>query len=165
MFVVYGLLIFFMLQNISRAVLLSGDIAEQTHKDEYIRVLKNNIQNTEKERTRVESLFVSEDSIVSFIEKVESLGNISSATVVFRSVSVEGEKNDRLKLDLSITGSFSEVFHFVILAEHLPFQASFDRMNILKLPKETKGDKWEALATLTLRSFRGHTETVNKKTP
>ncbi|MBI2045918.1 MAG: hypothetical protein HYT28_00635 [Parcubacteria group bacterium] len=164
-FAVYGFAVFFLFQNIEQSALLSGEITEQTQTEEHLRLLKNNIQGTEEERAKIEARFVSEDGMVSFIEQVESLGEVSSSKVVLRSVSIEGEKNEALKLELSITGSFSEVFHFMALAEHLPFQVSFVKMSMLKLPKDTKSNEWEALATLTLHSFRGSAERVDKKTP
>ena len=165
MFVVYGFLSFLMIRNIDKAVLSSEEIADESRKEENLRLLKKSIDNTVEERANIATHFVSEDDIVPFIERVESLGALSHARVTLRSVSVEGEKNDMLKLELSIVGSFSEVFHFLTLAEHLPFKVLFEKTNMLKLPKEKGENKWEAVATLDLLSFGGGTNADNKKTP
>ncbi|MBI5005256.1 MAG: hypothetical protein HZC03_01490, partial [Candidatus Lloydbacteria bacterium] len=161
----YGFLLFLMIRNIDKAVLASGEIANESHKEENIRLLKKSIDNTGEERANIAARFVSEDGIVPFIERVESLGELSHAQVTLRSVSVEGEKNDMLKLELSIVGSFSEVFHFLTLAEHLPFKVSFEKTSMLKLPQERGQNKWEAVVTLDLLSFGGRASADNKKTP
>lgn len=161
----YGVLLFLVVRNIDTAMSASAELSGESNKEASLRLLKKSVNDTEEARAKISAHFVSEDGTVSFIEKVESLGGISHAQVVLRSVSIEGEKNDMLKLELSAIGSFSEVFHFLALAENLPFKTLFEKTSMLKLPKEKGDSKWEAVATLDLLSFGGTASTSNKQIP
>ncbi|MBI5004895.1 MAG: hypothetical protein HZC04_01780 [Candidatus Lloydbacteria bacterium] len=160
LFAVYAALVFWVVRTVDKAVFVLGEIAEETHKEENLRLLKNSVQNTEGDRAQIAALFVSEDGIVSFIERVESLGVSSHAQVLLQSVSVEGGV---LKLDISATGAFSEVFHFLTLLEKLPYRTVFEKVSILKLPEDKKGNEWQALATFDLLSFNSATGAGDKK--
>jgi len=159
-FVVYGVLVFLVIQTINKAVFVLGEISGETHKEENLRMLKNSVQNTEKGRAQIAERFVSEDGIVSFIERVESLGALSHAQVVLQAVSVEGGV---LKLDISATGAFSEIFHFLSLLEGLPYRTQFEKVSILKLPEDKKGNEWQTLVAFDLLSFRSVTNVSYKK--
>lgn len=161
----YGALLFLMIRNINTSVSASIELSGESNKEANLRLLKKSINDTEEARVKIASRFVSEDGIVSFIEKVESLGEISRAHVTIRSVSVEGEKNDILKLELSAGGSFSEVFHFLTLVENLPFKVVLEKTSMLKLPKEKGDNKWEAMLTLDVLSFGGTAGANNKQIP
>lgn len=158
--VVYAALVFLVVRAIDKAVFVLGEIAEETHKEENLRLLKNSVQNTEGSRVQMEALFVSEDGIVSFIERVESLGVLSHAQILLQSVSVDGGV---LKLDVSAIGVFSEVFHFLTLLEKLPYRTVFEKVSILKLPEDKKGNGWQALVTFDLLSFNSAAEAGDKK--
>lgn len=162
-FVVYGFLILLLVSNINKAVLVSGKTADETHKEENLRLLKNSIHNTENDRAEIAKHFVFGDGIVPFIEQAQSLGELSHARVTLRSMSVEGKANDMLKLEFSADGSFSEVVHFLTLAEYLPFRVLFEKVSMLELPKNKGANDWEAIATLDLLSFNGTASSSDKK--
>lgn len=86
----------------------------------------------------LDSYFLNASSTVSFLEQLESLGQ---QTGVELTIGQAEEKNNELKLSLSVKGvTFVSVFKFLQGLENLPFAAKVDRFELRKIDKGWQGD-------------------------
>lgn len=105
-------------------------IKNATNRDERSLSERSILRGTENERKELEKYFLYQGNEVAFIEKIESLGDISGSRVSFTSVDSEKEI---FKANLSATGGFKEIYHLLSLLETMPFQISVKRLSLGKL--------------------------------
>lgn len=125
------------------------------------------LSETKEKREYLESLFVNKDSVIDFLEVIESLGKRTGAKITVISVSeddkafpVPGTKIfiPGNKIRLEILGSWSQIFKTFYLLDYVP--ATFSYQNISLAEGNEKSDikskqktNWEAsIEALILRS-------------
>ncbi|HET8575363.1 MAG TPA: hypothetical protein VFM02_04335 [Candidatus Paceibacterota bacterium] len=101
--------------------------------------LESSVKNTETNRDKLASYFVPEDQVVGFLEKVESLGKASGASVQLTSVNPPTGAGGPLELSAKASGSFQEVFLFVALLENLPYQLTLTEVSLTSGKENTSG--------------------------
>ena len=87
--------------------------------------------NTESKRLELESHFVTSDELVSFIEYIESLDTISGGTLVIDEVDVGDEQGEPvLKVSLSASGKYKEIYKLLSLIETMPYEVSIPTFDL-----------------------------------
>ena len=101
-----------------------------------LRSVKELIKDTEMDRSKLDTYFVSDDKIVDFIEDVENLGLLTDSYVEVISVNVSSDRGSKdslselLNIDFEVKGGWREIFHFVTLLEKMPFKIDVSRVNL-----------------------------------
>lgn len=86
----------------------------------------------------VQSYFVPETGVVSFIDNLETLGRLQKATVDVLSVSKENAKaRPTIVLTVSIKGTFDAVMRTIGSIEHSPYDVSIPSLSVGKDEKNT----------------------------
>ncbi len=89
------------------------------------------VLNTESKRLELESHFVTSDELVSFIEYIESLDTISGGTLVIDEVDVGDEQGEPvLKVSLSASGKYKEIYKLLSLIETMPYEVSIPTFDL-----------------------------------
>lgn len=143
---------------------LSNEIDIVLQKEIKLRSVKHLINDTEQDRVKLDSHFVTDDEVVNFIEKIENLGTDSGTKVEVISVYVDDVNkevtnqaaiNELLYLDFKTEGSFAQMFHFLSMLEKLPFKIDIPQVNFEKTLDGTgKVNKslgsWKGLFSITV---------------
>jgi len=101
------------------------------------------------DEANVQSYFVPETGVVTFINTLEALGPVERSTVSVLSVSTAGTPTQPLLLlSLSITGTFDAVMRTIGAVEYAPYDLSISKLSV------TQNDKgsWQANISLTVGS-------------
>ena len=104
----------------------AAEVARQEKQRQEFETVREMVQNNSDEMERLASYFVQPDTAgtAAFLNKLESLSDISGAGVTTESVEVNsGGTEDLPRVDLRLTssGSWPEVYHTVALLETLPY--------------------------------------------
>ncbi len=106
-------------------------------KDETLRAVKYSLSENKNFISQIDSFFVPQDGVVSFIDTLERLELNSGIDLGISYVSVETNtknKNDFkevLNLRLDGEGSWQNLFHFLSLLENLPYRIEFNSVSFV----------------------------------
>lgn len=103
------------------------EVEAENTKEQYENELVSIHSSSENDRMKLKSALVSEDRIVDFIEKLESIG-VDSKTVV--DVSSIDSNKDKVVAKISVKGSWSGVMTALMLLENLPFATSISDIRL-----------------------------------
>lgn len=153
-----NLLLFFVVvflwNGISSKKKLVLDIKEQLvlyeKRIDHVNQLEQILEETEEARLKIEPLFVDEDSMVVFIEELESLADNVGVELEIKGVRFVGEDKKPL-FTLSANGSFENIYYFITLLENMTYIAEFSKVDI---DKGSGPDNWASLLELKLLSFK-----------
>ncbi len=170
-------------QTISR---LENDITLQKKKEAELHLIKTNLERTEEARAKLDSHFVSYDHVVDFLNYLEAQGKNAQALVEIQTVTLADNKNttpaksgtatpidaqtgkpttpmpsgvvntQSLTVTLKASGSFVNVYQFLLLMENLPYEVDINSLMLRKNTNEAViavSGPWEGDFTLTVRSF------------
>ncbi|MDP3958352.1 MAG: hypothetical protein Q8Q36_02730 [bacterium] len=119
--------------------------------------MNNFLRSTEGARASLAGHFVTDDSIVSFIERLEALAD--EAGISFSLSIVDPPANEPV-LDVSfrVGGTFENLEYFLSLLEALPLELDVTRFAIGKTPAALgkAADLWEGEGSIKLLSFIAH---------
>jgi len=132
-------------------------ITTQNQKNNVFAV-KNILEDTKDDRKRIDEYFIEgEREVVGLLEDLETLGEPFG---LISTVSIDenngGEEISSLALDVSVTGSFNEVYTYLVLLEHFPAKTSFKSMN-LRVLRDGPGPgepKWSLRVLVDIESYR-----------
>lgn len=149
-FIVSATAYFIMYKNIVR----QGSITSKAHAElQYQNEMKKHEEdlvklynNSEKDRQNINSIIISEDKIVDFIEAVESIGKQSGVEITISSINKENKDSKDTKLKnfnigntitarIDAKGSFSSIMKALVLLENMPYQVYLN--NILLTTEAT----------------------------
>jgi len=140
----------------TQIALLNGLIHEQQQSEEKLKSTRRLMVDTETERVKIDALFVSEDDIVGFIEKIESLGRHAGVSLELKSVDDSKTEDNVLSLRFTTNGNWESTFYFLALVESLPERIEVDGVN-LRNTSRTEGGKttpsWFGDFSISLLSF------------
>jgi len=138
--------------------LMVGELEKLKDARDNVKLVNQSIINTQKDRERIEGLFVDSENVVPFIERIEALGTeIGLETTL----SALNEQNDSdLVFSIKTVGAFQDVMLFDALLENLPLSLTLNKAHFSKIQGdgEDSGNMWEGNFTATLRSFVGDIE-------
>jgi Tfp pilus assembly protein PilO len=92
----------------------------------------------------LDSLIIEEEGAVEFIEYIESLANRAGVSLEIQNFDIlpkEKELEENLKMKLSAVGSWSQVNHFILMMENLPYYIFLESMN-LRANQTESGSYW-----------------------
>ena len=141
------------------------------HIDSQITTAKENVSRMASARTalvevsstesQIQSYFVPESGVVTFINTIESLGLAEKAPVKVLSVSTGGSPAaPTLLIAMTITGTFEAVMRAVGVIEYAPYTISVSTLSVGK----DGPNSWHANLTITVGSVSVATTTVPTKT-
>ena len=148
-------------KNREAAVILS-EIDSALLVDRQLRGVQNLIRDTEGDREKLNSYFVSNEGIVDFLEVIEGLEQYTGAEVSIKTVGVndpgEFENIEQLELNLTAEGSWEAVYHFFVLIESLPYRIDLNRVQFNSVGKsvseEGTVDKWRGIFVLSAAKIK-----------
>lgn len=137
----------------------TGELAGETAKKQKQLELERTIQESDADRTILNSYFVPADKAVAFLETMEGYGKTGGAILKFTTVDYNKTK-DNLHMVLNITGEFVHVYHTILLLENAPYEFSFERITLSlqqsvnsSQSKDSTVPTWRADVTMNLESF------------
>jgi len=118
---------------------------------EHVKNLEETLERTERDRLKIEPLFVGESTVVNFIEDLETLGEEAGVKLQIKGVRFAESVNQKPIFTLQAVGSFRDIYHFFVLLENMPYVVAFNRAGLEKF-----GDlgTWSSLLELKLLSFK-----------
>ncbi|MEK7208834.1 MAG: hypothetical protein AAB677_01085 [Patescibacteria group bacterium] len=102
------------------------------------------LKTSAPDRARVAKIFVNRDSLIDFIEEIETITHEN--LVVFKL----GEPvitSDQLKLTLPVQGAFPDIYRLIERFENLPYQLAIEQIDL------NSGVDWQGQITFNLLSF------------
>ncbi|OHA32005.1 MAG: hypothetical protein A2928_00225 [Candidatus Taylorbacteria bacterium RIFCSPLOWO2_01_FULL_45_15b] len=97
----------------------------------YYALLKRTFEATEIEREKIETYFVSDGTVVPFIESIEALRTISGISTKISTLAVETPESgdvEYLHVVIDVDGSWDGVYRFVSLVEKLPHAIRIEKV-------------------------------------
>jgi hypothetical protein len=117
---------------------IRSKIAIDDKKTEESRSLKKIMTEAAEEKQKIDSIFLDKQSIIKLIEELEAIADKTGT-----SIDIGGIKMFSLK------GKFSQLFHYLVLLENIPYAISIDKIDFQKQEK----DMWQANFEISLNSF------------
>lgn len=140
-------------ENNNQLLSLAEELNIQLNREKQLKSLKSIVAETEEDRKRLNSFFVSKEGIVSFISQIESIADLSGGSIEIDSVGVgpfeeegapKSEILEILSMNITSLGSWSDNFYFLNLLETMPFKVSIKRFSLEKeISKTESNDNWE----------------------
>jgi len=166
--VVYIFLFLYIAAEGRETSILQNDVDFVTQKESKLRSIQSTLSETEDDRTRLDTYFVSPDGIVPFIESIEGFAGVSGATIDISSVDTDlllietseksrkAEKEENLfaelvRLNFKAHGTWSQVAHTLALLETLPYRVTITRATFEggSALKEDATNTWTGFFTIT----------------
>lgn len=134
------------------------DLEKEIARREEVKNFNNSFKSIEQDKTLFETHFAQSSDIVPFLNTIEKIANSvgTKAEVSFIEVAKD---NTGLMIEMKDTGSFSQVYKFLMLLENSPYELEFISVEMHSTPaldakgKSIKGNAWEALFKIKLISF------------
>jgi sRNA-binding regulator protein Hfq len=117
---------------------IRSQIAVNEKKAESDRSLKNLMTEIAVEKQKIDSVFLDKQSIIKLIEELESIANKTGTSIDIGSVN-----------SFSLKGNFSQLFHYLVLLENIPYTININKMSLQQQGK----DIWRANFEISLISF------------
>jgi len=135
---------------------LDSQIAEKTRLAKRTSSAQSELAGIEDAETAVQSYFVPETGVVSFIDGLEAQGKTQGSTINVLSVS-SGTANGRpiFLLALTVHGTFDAVMRTVGTIEYAPYDLSIPQLSLVQDDKNS----WHADLSLTVGSMSTATST------
>jgi hypothetical protein len=126
------------------------------------------VDETKKEREKINSYIIPTEGAVSYVETIEKLGSESNVKIEIGSAEISPLKSSKIyatiapeiasstriiKTKINVTGSWSKVVNFLAILENLPYRLVVEKLDLIKSQnasgdkKSVKGD-WTAVVDL-----------------
>jgi hypothetical protein len=112
--------------------------------------LKILLKDLQREKEKIAASFLGPQDFIKFIEEIESLASRAGVGIELESAALPAQKEQSPFLQFRISGSFVNVFHYLVLMENLPYQTSFQE---LWLVKDEDKNTWKANFKVKLLSY------------
>jgi hypothetical protein len=113
-----------------------------------LKALMNEITD---EKQKIDSAFLDKESIINFIENLESIAGKTGASIKIGNINIDNQEKKSLSFQFNLTGNFNQLFHYLILMEKLPYLINIERMDFKKLAP----NEWGANFEILVNSFTG----------
>ena len=129
---------------------------EIVKKNSELSTIKKTISATEEDRAKLLTYFVTDKSIVAFLEYLESLGEITNTDASIKAVDLDKDGNS-VVVSIGSTGSYSDLVRFSKRIENMPYRIdvqSFAFVSQSKTLEDGSEDSlWEVNITIKLISY------------
>jgi len=114
-----------------------------------LKEIKKSLARNQENYSKMESVFLEEDSLVVFIQEMESLARHCGAALDIKGVVFNSQNNKYPSFTIFLKGSFSSIYNYLYLLENSKYQVAFGRLNL-----QEEGDgSWGASLVLNFLSF------------
>lgn len=127
---------------------IQSKTAVNEKKAESGRSLKNLMAEIAVEKQKINSVFLEKQDIIKFIEELESIADKTGTSIELGNINTSYETQNP-HLQFFLRGNFSQLFHYLVLLENIPYTISIDKMYLQKQQK----DVWQANFEISLNSF------------
>ena len=147
--------LFFMIAKKESSTLsIISEIQKEYIKVEKIKSTENIFKDTYNERKQLDTYFVTQDTVVDFIESIEWLGAYAGIEIVLDGVDVTTGDNAKLAIKVSTKGDWEDTIYFLALSEYFPANVNIDSAKITKIGDIKDNNKqWSGEFFITVLSF------------
>ncbi|MBX4215704.1 hypothetical protein KW797_02030 [Candidatus Parcubacteria bacterium] len=151
----YSLFFYYIRGNNERAATIGQEIALADEREGAAHSVKDLLTQTEANRAEFDAYFVSQNSIVGFIERLEALGAKAGVTMELSAVDTEQGRKNVLKANIRMAGTFENLYYLLSLLEALPYELDVVRFSVSAAPAALQKDRapWEGDASIELLNF------------
>lgn len=140
---------------------LQNQIDTKTEATKRIALARTTLTEIADDESAVQSYFVPETGVVSFIDDLESRAREQTATMKVLSVSTKNSaKQETLVLAVAVRGTFDAVVRTVGAVEYAPYNLSISKLSLVKEEK----NMWSANLELVVGSVSVSTATSTRET-
>lgn len=131
---------------------LATEIETKTQESARVASAREALETLATDEASIQAYLIRQEDIVSFLERLESLGaSLGSAVEVVSVGAEEGGERPHIRLSLKITGSFDAVLRTLGAIEYGPYDSAITTITLDTLPEgDGSSGRWTAAATLTL---------------
>jgi len=95
------------------------------------KALKANLLSFSQLEEKLDAVFIGQKDVLSFIEEIEILAKESGVEMEFRSVDIsKNDSGEKPVFQFKASGSFSDIFHYLVLLENIKYQVIFDSVSL-----------------------------------
>lgn len=118
------------LSTMREVAALSAMIGEETRRERVFQTAEKVVEQSAAARAEIERRFLREKDTVSFVERIEELGNSLMLAPEFSLIQKVGHSSGKkaLQISLKTTGSFENTAHFLSLVEAFPYAIIFEHV-------------------------------------
>lgn len=146
-------------KNETHSVLMN-ELSGQNSRETQLRLVDNNLGETEMERRKLNSYLVhdGDSGVAEFMDDIENVSNLANISMEVNSILLknqgyEEEKGivEDMKLNLKAEGDWYDIIYFLRLVELMPYKISFDRVYLEKKDiLSEKSSQWTALFNINV---------------
>ena len=115
--------------------------------------LETFVESIAADQKRIADVFVSEQTLVGFIERLERLAGDSGVSLAIQEARLPKNAGEHLFIRLSAIGKFRDITQHLLLVEHAPYQLRFTGAEIQKNDTQGDNDNWSAHYQFHVLSF------------
>lgn len=149
-------------QNIA---LLLGEVETLNMEKETFYSIKEKMSETAPLREKLTEFFIPKDGVVSFLNKIQSLGTENELEFKVDSVSIEDDASapdsfENVKLNIEAEGAWADIYRFSTLMELMPLKVFVEKVDLEIVPianldvsksqTESSNAKWKSKMNLSV---------------
>lgn len=150
--VVLGLIFYEVRHKNQQISSVQNEISFESKKIDRLKNLQTLVETTSGDRELLDHYFLSKDNLVEFISLVEQLAKDAGVKVGLDNVGEEESENSQylnLRMNISTSGSWSDVLRYIAMLENLPYVVKLDNFILQRsLDGDEKTVVWSARLTL-----------------
>lgn len=134
-----------------------SEIRSEDNKEAQLRMVGKSLETTTEERKRLQELFVGSESVVAFIELLESLGTDAGTKVTIESLTVTEsnfEHIENLNIRLSAEGNYKDVYGLTQAIGELPYSVIWKRLSFNKEASEEEISSWSLVSDFSVLKLK-----------
>ncbi len=112
--------------------IVRADLAVASHTEQVAEEEERFLMENKEVHDRINSYFITKDTVVSFIEELETLGKHARVKADIARLDTGKENKGPLTLELSILGSYVDIAYYLALLESSPRMVVVDRLALIK---------------------------------
>ena len=136
-FIIAALFLFVTIRTKNRSISSKQNSIESILKaDDQLVVLQSSLEETKKDRAKLETFLVDKETIATFLEYIEALGKTAGVKASVASLSedtrfpVSGSEVPVLRLVLNASGSWQAVYRYLNLLQNLPYREEISSVTL-----------------------------------
>lgn len=112
--------------------------------------LKKFLEETKKDKDKIDKVFLSQGKIVEFIEGLEKLSGAENVEIKIQSAFISENREENPVFNFELAGNFENIFRVAALTENLPYQLEIEEID---LTREEKDKKWRGQFRVKILSY------------
>lgn len=146
----------FLKEKSKEVAMIAWEIQAYEQSGEKLTSMRHLVDDTRREREKIDSLFVGGDNIIGFIGRIESLGRHAGVSLELKSVDVTKDGEGALSLRFSTKGDWESTLYFLALMESMPLRIETENVNLRNIKQMDEGKTttfWSGDFSISLLSF------------